>query len=55
VDGYDAVDIASFCADPLTQRYEFNFKLPDRIVSGKHEVSVNLGRRMFPPLAIEVV
>jgi len=55
VDGYDAVEIDSFCADPVTLRYEFNFKLPARIVSGKHEVVVRLGKRTFPPLPIEVV
>jgi len=55
VDGYDALDIASFCADPLTLRHEFNFKLPARIGAGKHEVVVALGKRTFAPLPIEVV
>jgi hypothetical protein len=54
VDGYDAVGIDSFCADPVTLRYEFNFKLPDRIGVGAHEVSVRLGKRNFAPLSIEV-
>jgi hypothetical protein len=54
VDGLDAREIESFCADPVTQRYEFNFKLPERIAPGAHEVQISLGRRTFPPLAIEV-
>jgi hypothetical protein len=54
VDGFDAVEIESFCADPIMQRYEFNFRLPERIGPGPHEVHVSLGKRTFPPLAIEV-
>jgi SAM-dependent methyltransferase len=54
IDGQPAVDIESFCVDPLIQRYEFNFLLPDSIRSGTHEVVVRLGRRKFAPLAIEV-
>ena len=54
VDGQDALDLDSFCADPLTQRYEFNFRLPGGISSGPHEVRIALGKRAFPPLAIEV-
>jgi SAM-dependent methyltransferase len=54
VDGFDVLDIDSFCADPVSQRYEFNFRLPDRIANGPHEVLVTLGKRTFPPLAIEV-
>jgi ubiquinone/menaquinone biosynthesis C-methylase UbiE len=54
VDGLPAQEIDSFCADPLTQRYEFNFRLPDSIRAGAHEVVVQLGRRTFAPLPIEV-
>jgi SAM-dependent methyltransferase len=54
VDGEDALDIDSFCADPETQRWEFNFRLPASTLPGPHEVQVKLGRRAFPPLAIEV-
>ena len=31
---YDALEIDAFCADPVTLRYEFNFKLPERIGRG---------------------
>ncbi|MBS1858834.1 MAG: class I SAM-dependent methyltransferase, partial [Acidobacteria bacterium] len=54
VDGMDAEEIDSFRADPVTLRYEFNFKLPARIGRGMHEVEVRLGKRRFPPLSIEV-
>jgi Methyltransferase domain len=54
VDGRDALDIDSFCADPITGRYEFNFRLPDGVSSGAREVRIALGKREFPPLAIEV-
>jgi SAM-dependent methyltransferase len=54
IDGLDALEIESFCADPITQRYEFNFKVPGRIAPGPHEVLVSLGKRTFAPLAIEV-
>jgi hypothetical protein len=54
IDGFDALEIESFCADPVTQRYEFNFKVPERIGRGPHEVLVSLGKRTFAPLAIEV-
>jgi SAM-dependent methyltransferase len=54
VDGTDVLDIDLFCADPVGRRYEFNFRLPDRIPAGPQEVMVTLGKRAFPPLAIEV-
>ena len=54
VDGRDAREIESFCADPISQRYEFNFRLPEKTPPGPHEVVVWLGKRKFAPLAIEV-
>ena len=54
VDGHDVLEKESFCADPVSQRYEFNFRLPERIRKGHHEVTVRMGKRVFPPLAIEV-
>jgi len=54
VDGYDVTDTESFCADPIALRHEFNFRLTGRIGKGPHEVLVTLGKRAFPPLAIEV-
>ncbi|HMC59997.1 MAG TPA: methyltransferase domain-containing protein, partial [Candidatus Solibacter sp.] len=54
VDGNDVLDTESFCADPVSRRHEFNFRLTERIGKGPHEVTVHLGKRVFPPLAIEV-
>ncbi len=54
VDGVDALDIDSFCADPIGQRYEFNFRLPESIRSGPHQVRITLGHRVLAPLPIEV-
>jgi SAM-dependent methyltransferase len=54
IDGRDAMEIDSFCADPIAMRYEFNFKVPPGMSKGPHEVQVKLGRRTFAPLAIEV-
>ncbi len=54
IDGQDARDIDSFCADPIGQRYEFNFRLPESIGSGPHEVRISLGHRALALLPIEV-
>jgi SAM-dependent methyltransferase len=54
VDGVDALEIDSFCADPIGQRYEFNFRLPEAIRTGPHEVRIALGHRTLAPLPIEV-
>jgi ubiquinone/menaquinone biosynthesis C-methylase UbiE len=54
IDGLDALEIESFCADPITQRYEFNFRLPEPVGAGPHQVLVSLGKRKFAPLEIEV-
>jgi SAM-dependent methyltransferase len=44
-----------FCTDPLEQRYEVNLFLPDTISPGPHHLHLTLGRRVFAPVAIEVV
>lgn len=54
VDGHDAGPIDRFCTDVLSQRWEFNFHLPEAIGPGAHQVEVALGRRTFAPVAIEV-
>jgi hypothetical protein len=43
-----------FCVDPIVRRFEFNFRLPEGLAKGPHEVRTRLGRREFAPLAIEV-
>ena len=54
VDGQEVLDLESFCADPMMQRYEFNFKLPASLAPGPHEVRIRMGKREFAPLGIEV-
>lgn len=55
VDGKAAGPADSFCTDPLWGRYEFNFPLPGGLERGRHEVRIELGKRVFAPVAIEVV
>jgi hypothetical protein len=54
VDGCEAGGIETFCVDPLFQRYEFNFPLPEQIGHGRHLVGVSIGKREFAPFPIEV-
>ena len=54
IDGLDGLETESFCADPITQRWEFNFRVPPEIARGAHQVVVSLGSRKFAPLGIEV-
>jgi len=44
----------AFCTDPVGRCWEFNFTLPENLPSGPHRVSIALGRRIFPRIAIEV-
>ena len=53
VDGVDAV-AECFCADPATQRYEFDFRLPPGIGPGPHNVWISIGKREFAPVGIQV-
>lgn len=54
VDGRAALEIDSFCTDPVEGRWEFNFLLPEEIAAGRHQVELRLGRRKFAPVQIEV-
>jgi len=55
VDGKAVLETDSFCADPMIRRYEFNFHLPPGSDKGAHELQVSMGRRIFPPMTIEVM
>jgi SAM-dependent methyltransferase len=55
VDGLDVLDIDAFCADPLTGRFEFNFRLPDSIARGGHQLQVTHGKRTYAPVGIDVI
>jgi len=54
VDGMEAGPIDRFCTDVLSQRWEFNFHLPQEIGAGTHAVQISLGGRTFAPVWIEV-
>ena len=54
VDGKEAREVDSFCADPIGRRFEFNFRLPEGIAGGPHEVGIFLGHRALAMLPIEV-
>ena len=47
-------DSAWFCTDATAQCYEFNFGLPKGLEPGQHEMRIEVGRRAFPPVNIEV-
>ncbi|MDP8988712.1 MAG: class I SAM-dependent methyltransferase [Acidobacteriota bacterium] len=55
VGGHPVEDLEKTCSDPRPQRYQVNFRLPDRVGPGLHHVKINLGRRKLPPVPIEVV
>jgi SAM-dependent methyltransferase len=54
VDDAKIADLDLFRTDPVNQRYEVNFQLPDSAGTGKHSVELRLGARTFPPVAIDV-
>jgi SAM-dependent methyltransferase len=55
VDGVAATDIDSFRTDPLCERWEVNFRIPEGIGPGGHVLQVMLGSRMLAYTGIEVV
>lgn len=55
VDGKPVLDLESFCTDPGPQKFEVNFKLPEEITAGEHDLVLQLGRRKLAPVRIEVV
>jgi len=54
VSGREAAPPEYFCVDPIVQKFEFNFRLPEGLAAGAHEVRARLGHREFAPMAIEV-
>lgn len=55
VDGVPAAEREVFCADPGPPRHEINFRLPPQVSPGFHRLELQLGRRKFAPVTIEVV
>jgi SAM-dependent methyltransferase len=54
VDGEPGAEIDAFCADPIAQRFEFNFRIPERVPPGPHHVTIAIGKREFPAAPILV-
>jgi ubiquinone/menaquinone biosynthesis C-methylase UbiE len=54
VDGLPVGDVEFLCTDPRPQRFEVNFRLPEEIAPGRHELQVRLGRRKLAPVMLEV-
>jgi len=54
IGGLPVRETEHFCADPLAQRYEFNFLLPSGLPTGQHSVAMALGKRQLAPVPIEV-
>jgi SAM-dependent methyltransferase len=54
VDGIPVGDREFLCTDPKPQRFEVNFRLPEEIAPGRHELQVHIGRRKLAPVTLEV-
>jgi ubiquinone/menaquinone biosynthesis C-methylase UbiE len=54
VGGLPVGDLEFLCTDPRPQRFEVNFRLPEEIGPGPHELQVRLGRRRLAPVMLEV-
>ena len=54
VGGLPVGDLEFLCIDPRPQRFEVNFRLPEEIGPGRHELQVRIGRRKLAPVMLEV-
>jgi ubiquinone/menaquinone biosynthesis C-methylase UbiE len=54
VDGLPATGIETFRTDPLTERWEVNFRIPEETQLGGHVLEVRLGKRLLARMGIEV-
>jgi hypothetical protein len=54
VGGLPVGDMEFFCIDPRPQRFEVNFRLPEEIAPGQHQLEVRIGRRRLAPVTLEV-
>ena len=54
-DGVPARAVETFRADPLTERWEVNFRVPRSIGSGGHVLEIRLGARLLTKTGVEVV
>jgi len=54
VGGVPVGDREFLCIDPRPQIFEVNFRLPEEIGPGRHELQVRIGRRQLAPVMLEV-
>ncbi len=54
VSGEPVTDIDLFCADPLPPRWEINFRLPESVGAGAHNLELWLGRRRLGLIGVTV-
>ena len=54
VGGIPVGDREFLCTDPKPQRFEVDFRLPEEIKPGRHELQVRIGRRLLAPVMLEV-
>jgi SAM-dependent methyltransferase len=54
IDGRAVEGLDPFCTDPLPRRWEVNFTLPAELAGGPHLLEMQLGRRRFAPVTIQV-
>jgi ubiquinone/menaquinone biosynthesis C-methylase UbiE len=54
VDGHPVGGMEFFCTDPVPPRFEVNFALPESVEDGPHLLDLQLGRRRFAPVPIQV-
>jgi hypothetical protein len=55
VGGVAVTEAETFRADPLTERWEVNFRIPKSIPAGPRSLEIRLGRRILATMGIEVV
>ena len=55
IDGTPPAHLEVFRTDPLSQRYEVNFRLPPETDAGGHVLDIRLGNRMLATMGIEVI
>lgn len=55
VDGISVTDWEHFRTDPLSSRYEVNFRLPGATRPGAHVLEISMGKRLLARMGIEVV
>jgi ubiquinone/menaquinone biosynthesis C-methylase UbiE len=54
IGGLPVGDLEFLCIDPRQQRFDVNFRIPEEIGPGRHELRIRLGRRQLAPVMLDV-